>query len=141
MQALAPERPIVGDFSTPALLAQAPVSKCAITRHFMAVQIFARHGVDLPRSTLAGSVGGACWWLKALHERLAGNVFASNHLFAEDPTVPVLNIQAEGAPRRDGCGSTPRATSMERAGAAGGRLSVRAGPAQEALRRVGALYE
>ncbi|TIQ52205.1 MAG: IS66 family transposase, partial [Mesorhizobium sp.] len=54
-------------------------------------QIFARNGVDLPRSTLAGWVGGACWWLEALHERLAKNVFASNHLFADDTPVPVLD--------------------------------------------------
>jgi transposase len=25
---------------------------------------------------------GACWWLEALHEKLAINVFASDHLFA-----------------------------------------------------------
>jgi hypothetical protein len=50
-----------------------------------------RHGVDLPRSTLAGWVGGACWWLEALHERLAKNVFASDHLFADDTPVPVLD--------------------------------------------------
>ena len=54
-------------------------------------QIFARHGIDLPRTTLAGWVGGACWWLEALHERLARNVFASDHLFADDTPVPVLD--------------------------------------------------
>jgi transposase len=31
------------------------------------------------------------WWLEALHERLASNVFASDHLFADDTTVPVLD--------------------------------------------------
>ena len=36
-------------------------------------------------------VGGACWWLEALHERLARNVFASDHLFADDTPVPVLD--------------------------------------------------
>lgn len=45
----------------------------------------------LPRSTLAGWVGGARWWLEALHERLAKNVFASDHLFADDTPVPVLD--------------------------------------------------
>ncbi|MFN4927840.1 transposase [Bradyrhizobium sp.] len=40
-------------------------------------RFFDRHGVDLCRSTLAGWVGGACWWLAALHERLCKNVFAS----------------------------------------------------------------
>ena len=51
----------------------------------------ARHGMELDRSTLAGWVGGACWWLEALHERLARNVFASDHLFADDTPVPVLD--------------------------------------------------
>ena len=36
-------------------------------------------------------VGGACWSLEALHERLANNVFASDHLFADDTPVPVLD--------------------------------------------------
>ncbi|MCG7509080.1 IS66 family transposase [Mesorhizobium sp. IRAMC:0171] len=42
-------------------------------------------------STLAGWVGGACWWLEALHARLAKSVFASNHLFVDDTPVPVLD--------------------------------------------------
>jgi transposase IS66 family protein len=54
-------------------------------------QIFARRGVDLARSTLAGWVGGACWWLEALHDRLCKDVFASDHLFADDTPVPVLD--------------------------------------------------
>jgi len=45
---------------------------------------FALHGVDLGRSTLVGWFGGACWWPEALHERLRKNVFASEHLFADD---------------------------------------------------------
>jgi hypothetical protein len=40
---------------------------------------------------LAGWVGSACWWLDALHERLCANVFASDHLFADDTPVPVLD--------------------------------------------------
>jgi hypothetical protein len=68
------------------------VSKyCDHTPLYRQSQIFARHGVDLACSTLAGWVGGACWWLEALHERLAKNVFASNHLFADDTPVPVLD--------------------------------------------------
>jgi transposase len=51
----------------------------------------ARHGVELERSTLAGWVGGACWWLDALHERLCKDVFASDHLFADDTPVPVFD--------------------------------------------------
>jgi transposase len=92
VQAPSPERPIAGGLATPALLAQVLVSKyCDHTPLYRQSQIFARHGVDLERSTLAGWVGGACWWLEALHERLCRNVFASDHLFADDTPVPVLD--------------------------------------------------
>ena len=106
-QALAPERPIAGGLATPALLAQVLVSKyCDHTPLYRQSQIFARHGIDLPRSTLAGWVGGACWWLEALHERLARNVFASDLLFADDTPVPVLD-PGRGRTKTDGFGSTP----------------------------------
>ncbi|MFC3323580.1 IS66 family transposase [Mesorhizobium cantuariense] len=92
VQAPAPERLIAGGMATPALLAQVLTAKyCDHTPLYRQSQIFARCGVDLPRSTLAGWVGGACWWLEALHERLAKSVFASNHLFADDTPVPVLD--------------------------------------------------
>ncbi len=92
VQAAAPERPIAGGLATPALLAQVLVSKyCDHTPLYRQSQIFARHGVEIERSTLAGWVGGACWWLEALHGRLCKNVFASNYLFADDTPVPVLD--------------------------------------------------
>ena len=91
-QAPAPERPIAGGLATPALLVQVLVSKyCDHTPLYRQSQIFARLGVDLDRSTLAGWVGGACWWLDALYERLCADVFASDHLFADDTPVPVLD--------------------------------------------------
>lgn len=91
-QVPAPERPIAGGLATPALLAQVLVSKyCDHTPLYRQSQIFARHGVDLSRSTLAGWVGGACWWLEALHQKLCTDVFASDHLFADDTPVPVLD--------------------------------------------------
>lgn len=91
-QAAAAERPIAGGLATPALLAQVLVSKyCDHTPLYRQSQIFARHGVELERSTLAGWVGGACWWLDALHDLLCKNVFASDHLFADDTPVPVLD--------------------------------------------------
>jgi len=93
-QAPAPERPIAGGLATPALLAQVLVSKyCDHTPLYRQSQIFAHHGVELDRSTLAGWVGGACWWPDALHERLCKDVFASDHLFADDTSVPVLEIE------------------------------------------------
>ncbi len=88
----APERPIAGGLATPALLAQVLISKyCDHTPLYRQSQIFARHGVVIERSTLAGWVGGACWWLEALHERLRKNVFACDHLFADDTPVPILD--------------------------------------------------
>jgi transposase len=55
VQAPAPERVIAGGLATPALLAQVLVSKyCDHTPLYRQSQIFARHGVDLPRSALAG---------------------------------------------------------------------------------------
>src|SRR5262245_61475130 len=91
-QAPAPERVIAGGLPTPALLAQVLVSKyCDHTPLYRQAQIFARHGVDLDRSTLAGWIGGACWWLDALHERLGKHIFASDQLFADDTPIPVLD--------------------------------------------------
>jgi transposase len=108
VQAPAPERPIAGGLATPALLAQVLVSKyCDHTPLHRQSQIFARHGVDLPRSTLAGSVGGACRWLEALHDRLCKTVFASDRLFAYDTPVPVLDPGRGRARRRDDFGFTP----------------------------------
>ena len=91
-QVAAPERPIAGGVATPALLAQVLVSKyCDHTPLYRQAQIFARHGVELGRSTLADWVGGACWWLEASHDLLCKDVFASNHLFADDTPIPVLD--------------------------------------------------
>jgi transposase len=92
VQAPAPERVIAGGLATPALLAQVLVSKyCDHTPLYRQSRIYARHGLELDRSTLAGWVGGACWWLDALHERLGKHIFASDHLFADDTPIPVLD--------------------------------------------------
>lgn len=92
VQAPAPERVIAGGLATPALLAQVLVAKyCDHTPLYRQSQIFARQGVGLARSTLAGWVGGACWWLEALYGRLAKSILASDYLFADDTPVPVLD--------------------------------------------------
>ena len=120
------ERVIAGGLATPALLAQVLVSNyCDHTPLYRQSQIFARHGVDIPRSTLAGWVGGACWGLETLHERLCKNVFASDHLFADDTPVPVLDPGRGG--EADASGSMPESSAAGRAGAGGG-LSVCARP-------------
>jgi transposase len=91
-QAAAPDRLIAGGLATPALITQVLIAKyCDHTPLYRQSQIFARHGVDLARSTLAGWVGGACWWLDALQDRLCRNVFAAGHLFADDTPIPVLD--------------------------------------------------
>lgn len=91
-QAPAPERPIAKGLATPALLAHVLVSKyCDHLPLYRQSQIFARHGVELDRSTLANWVGGAVWWLEPLQARLAEHVFASQTLFADDTPIPVLD--------------------------------------------------
>lgn len=42
------------------------------------------------RSTLSGWVGGASWWLKALHERLATHVMTGDCVFTDDTPLPML---------------------------------------------------
>ncbi|MBI2735434.1 MAG: transposase [Rhodospirillales bacterium] len=75
--------PIVGGLATPALLAQVLVGKyCDHTPLYWQAQIFARRGVEVERSTLAGWVGGAYWWLDALDDRPRTDEFASDHRFA-----------------------------------------------------------
>ena len=91
-QAPAPERAIAKGLATPSLLAQVLVAKyCDHTPLYRQSQILARHGVTLDRSTLAGWVGGACWWLEALQNRIATHILASSKLFADDTPVPVLD--------------------------------------------------
>lgn len=91
-QAPAPDRPIAGGLATPGLLAHVLIAKyCDHLPLYRQSKIFARHGVELDRSTLAGWVGGAAWWLEALHRRLAEHVTGSDVLFADDTPVPVLD--------------------------------------------------
>ena len=87
-----PSGPIAKGRASEGLLAHVLVSKyCDHLPLYRQSQIFARQGVRLNRSTLANWVGGASWWLEALHERLAAHVFASDKLFADDTPVPVLD--------------------------------------------------
>lgn len=91
-QAPAPERPIAKGLASPGLLAHVLVSKYGDHLPlYRQSQIFARQGVELNRSTLANWVGGAAWWLEALHARLANHVFRSAKLFADDTPLPVLD--------------------------------------------------
>jgi transposase len=92
VQAPAPERPVTGGIATEAVLAQVLVAK--YSDHlplYRQAQIFARHGIDLDRSTLANWVGRACWWLHPLAELLLGSILSSPKIFADDTPVPVLD--------------------------------------------------
>ncbi|TIW61014.1 MAG: IS66 family transposase [Mesorhizobium sp.] len=119
-QASVPERLIAGGLATPGLLAQVLGSKyCDHTPLNRQSQIVARNGADLARSSSAGWVGGACWWLEASHERLARNVFASD-IYSPTIRSPTTrrfrcSIGAAGAPRRGGCRLCARAAAMGRA--------------------------
>ena len=74
-QVLAPQRIITGGYATPTLIAHVLISKyCDHLPLYRQSQMFARQGVEIERSTLAGWVGGACWWLDALHDRLADKI-------------------------------------------------------------------
>jgi Transposase IS66 family len=53
-------------------------------------EIYAREGVDLERSTLAGWVGATSELLNPLHEALRRYVMSAGKLHADDTPVPVL---------------------------------------------------
>ena len=92
MVAPAPERPIDGGMATEALLAHVLVSKfCDALPLYRQVQMLARQGVTLDRSTLANWVGRACWWLTPLYDRVVATVLSSVKVFADDTTLPVLD--------------------------------------------------
>jgi transposase len=92
VQAPAPERPLTGGIATEAVLAQVLVAK--YSEHlplYRQAQVFARHGIDLDRSTLANWVGRVCWWLRPLATLLLGTILSSPKIFADDTPVPVLD--------------------------------------------------
>ncbi len=91
-QAPAPERVLAGGLATPGLLAHVLTSRyCDHLPLYRQSRIFARHGLEISRSTLSGWIGAACWWLEALHERLVAHVMAGDRVFADDTPLPVLD--------------------------------------------------
>jgi transposase len=91
VQAPAPSRPIDRGLAGPGLLAHVLVSKyadhCPLYRQS---EIYAREGVDLDRSTLAGWVGATSELLAPLVEAVRNHVMAASKLHADDTPVPVL---------------------------------------------------
>ncbi|MBA3067003.1 MAG: IS66 family transposase [Hyphomonas sp.] len=92
MQAPAPAHLIEGGLPTEALIAQLLVSKYGDHLPlYRQAQIFARSGVLLDRSTLAGWAGAAGYHLAPLTRRLSEILKASSHLFMDETRCPVLD--------------------------------------------------
>ena len=92
IQAPAPARLIEGGLPTEATVAQVIVAKYADHLPlYRQAQIYARQGVRLDRSTLADWTGRAAWWLGPVHARLLERLKASEKLFADETTAPVLD--------------------------------------------------
>lgn len=91
VEAPAPARPIERGLPGPALLAHVLVSKYGDhSPLFRQSEIFAREGVDLDRSTLAGWVGSASQLLAPLVDEIRKHVMAASKIHADDTPVPVL---------------------------------------------------
>ena len=91
VQAPAPSRPIDRGMAGPGLLAHVLVSKYADhTPLYRQSEIYAREGVDLDRSTLAGWVGATSELLAPLVQAVRDHVLAASKLHADDTPVPVL---------------------------------------------------
>jgi len=91
-QATAPERVAEGCLATPGLIAHVLTSRyCDHLPLHRQSRIFARHGINLARSTLADWVRAAAWWLAPLRDRLMTHVCAGTRVFADDTPLPILD--------------------------------------------------
>jgi transposase len=91
VEAPAPSRPIERGLAGPGLLAHVIVSK--FSDHlplYRQSEIYARQGVEISRSTLAGWVGGASDLLGPLVDAIQKHVLAGRKLHADDTPMPVL---------------------------------------------------
>ena len=92
VQAPVPARLIEGGLPTEGALAHVLVSKyadhCPLYRQSA---IYARSGLDLDRSTLAGWVGKAAFHLRPIADRLARHLKQSSKLFMDETRAPVLD--------------------------------------------------
>jgi len=92
VEAPAPTRPIERGLAGPGLLAHVIVSK--FSDHlplYRQSEIYARQGVEISRSTLAGWVGGASDLLAPLVDAIQKHVLAGRKLHADDTPMPVLS--------------------------------------------------
>jgi transposase len=92
VEAPAPSRPIERGLAGPGLLAHVIVSKFADHLPlYRQSEIYARQGVEIPRSTMAGWVGASSDLLSPLVEALQKHVLAGPKLHADDTPIPVLS--------------------------------------------------
>jgi transposase len=91
VEAPAPSRPIERGIAGPGLLAHVLVSKFADHLPlYRQSEIYARQGVEIERSTLAGWVGASSELLSPLVAALQKHVLAASKLHADDTPIPVL---------------------------------------------------
>jgi transposase len=91
VEAAAPSRPIANGLAGPDLLAHVLVSKFADHLPlYRQSEIFAREGIDLDRSTLAGWVGAASELVAPLVDQIRKHVLAGAKIHGDDTPVPVL---------------------------------------------------
>ena len=91
-QAPAPSRPIARGLPGPALLAHVMVAKyCDHTPLYRQSRIYARDGVDIERSTMAGWVDQGDELLNPLATALGRYTLAGAKVHADDTPVPVLD--------------------------------------------------
>jgi transposase len=91
VQEPAPHRAIDRGLAGPGLLAHVLVGKyCDHLPLYRQSEIYAREGIDLDRSTLAGWVGGASRTLEPLVDAIRKYVLAAMKIHADDIPVPVL---------------------------------------------------
>ena len=92
IQAAAPAHLIIGGLPTEGALAQVLISKYGDHLPlYRQSQIYARSGVELDRSTLAGWVGKASFHLTPVVDRLAWHLKQSDRLFMDETRAPVLD--------------------------------------------------
>jgi transposase len=90
-QAPPPDLPIERGRPGPGLLAHVLVGKyCDHLPLYRQAEIYARDGVELGRSTLAGWVGRAAWELRPVIAAIGAHVLAADKIHGDDTPVPVL---------------------------------------------------
>lgn len=87
-----PGLPINRGLAGPGLLAHVLVSKfCDHQPLYRQAEIYARDGIDLDRSTLAGRVGQCAALLRSLVDAVDTYIMSAERIHADDTTVPVLS--------------------------------------------------